>query len=85
VTKRKPTKLEASVIARLSKLALERRDDFQLVLLRYANERLLYRLSQSPNTARSMSALATPSRRRRQSSTLLFCSTSLLPDCVGIT
>lgn len=49
MTKRKPTKLEASVSARLNKLARERRDDFQLVLLRYANERLLYRLSQSPH------------------------------------
>ncbi|MEY4514267.1 MAG: hypothetical protein RLZZ450_6389 [Pseudomonadota bacterium] len=49
MTKRKPTKLEANVSARLNKLARERRDDFQLVLLRYANERLLYRLSQSPH------------------------------------
>jgi predicted nucleotidyltransferase component of viral defense system len=49
VTKRKPTKLGVSVSARLSKLARERRDDFQLVLLRYANERLLYRLAQSPH------------------------------------
>ena len=49
MTKRKSTRLEASVSARLSKLARERRDDFQLVLLRYANERLLYRLARSPH------------------------------------
>lgn len=49
MTKRKLTSLEASVSARLNKLARERRDDFQLVLLRYVNERLLYRLAQSPH------------------------------------
>ena len=38
----------ASVRAELSKLAKERGADMQLLLLRYANERVLYRLSQSP-------------------------------------
>jgi predicted nucleotidyltransferase component of viral defense system len=47
MTKRKPTNLGASITGRLSKLARERGDDFQLVLTRYANERLLYRLAQS--------------------------------------
>jgi hypothetical protein len=37
----------ASVRARLQLLARQQGDDFQLVLLRYVNERLLYRLTQS--------------------------------------
>ncbi|HKY36520.1 MAG TPA: nucleotidyl transferase AbiEii/AbiGii toxin family protein [Polyangiaceae bacterium] len=37
----------ASVRARLLQLAKQRGDDFQLLLTRYANERLLYRLSKS--------------------------------------
>lgn len=37
----------ASVRARLLHLARERGDDFQLLLTRYANERLLYRLARS--------------------------------------
>jgi predicted nucleotidyltransferase component of viral defense system len=37
----------ASVRARLLRLARERGDDFQLLLIRYANERLLYRISKS--------------------------------------
>lgn len=37
----------ASVRARLLQLAKQRGEDFQLVLTRYASERLLYRLSQS--------------------------------------
>jgi len=41
----------ASVRDRLLQLARNRREDFQLVLLRYANERLLYRLSQTPHAA----------------------------------
>jgi len=39
----------ASVRARLLKLAHERGEDFQLLLTRYANERLLYRLAVSPH------------------------------------
>ena len=38
----------ASVRARLLGLARSRGDDFQLLLTRYANERLLYRLAVSP-------------------------------------
>jgi len=38
----------ASVRARLLRLAQDRGDDFQLLLTRYANERLLYRLAKSP-------------------------------------
>ena len=44
----KPLKeVGSSVRAKLLQLAKKRGDDFQLVLLRYVNERLLYRLSQS--------------------------------------
>lgn len=48
----KPLKdVGASVRSRLLRLARERGDDFQLLLTRYANERLLYRLAQSPHSA----------------------------------
>jgi hypothetical protein len=46
---RPPRDVAASVRARLLRRARERGDDFQLVLTRYLNERLLYRLSQSPH------------------------------------
>lgn len=42
-----PTNIAASVRAKLLDLARERGDDFQLLLVRYANERLLYRLTRS--------------------------------------
>jgi hypothetical protein len=42
-----PKDVGASVRARLLHLARERGDDFQLLLTRYANERLLYRLTRS--------------------------------------
>jgi predicted nucleotidyltransferase component of viral defense system len=42
-----PKDVGASVRARLLHLAREHGDDFQLLLTRYANERLLYRLAQS--------------------------------------
>jgi predicted nucleotidyltransferase component of viral defense system len=42
----------ASVRARLQHLARQQGDDFQLVLLRYVNERLLYRLTQSAHAQR---------------------------------
>ena len=41
--KKPPTDIGASVRARLLRLARERGEDFQLVLTRYANERLLFR------------------------------------------
>ena len=44
-----PRDIGASVRARLLFLARDRGDDFQLVLTRFANERLLYRLSRSPH------------------------------------
>lgn len=47
-----PTNIAASVRARLLRLARERGDDFQLLLTRYANERLLYRLAKSGHGAR---------------------------------
>ena len=43
-----PKDLAASVRARLLRLANDRGEDFQLVLTRYANERLLHRLAASP-------------------------------------
>ena len=49
---RAPTDIAASVRARLLKLAREQGDDFQLVLTRYLNERLLYRLAATPHGAR---------------------------------
>ncbi len=39
----------ASVRDRLLRIARERGDDFQLLLIRFANERLLYRIGQSPS------------------------------------
>jgi predicted nucleotidyltransferase component of viral defense system len=47
VTKEKPRNVAASVRQRLMNLARAQNEDFQLVLTRYALERLLYRLSQS--------------------------------------
>ena len=47
MTKTSPKDVGASVRARLLTLAREREEDFQLVLTRYANERLLYRLATS--------------------------------------
>jgi predicted nucleotidyltransferase component of viral defense system len=47
VTKSPPKDVGASVRARLSHLARDRGEDFQLVLTRYANERLLFRLASS--------------------------------------
>ena len=44
-----PKDIGASVRARLHRLARERGEDFQLVLTRYANERLLFRLATSPH------------------------------------
>jgi predicted nucleotidyltransferase component of viral defense system len=47
-----PKDIGASVRARLLGLARERGEDFQRVLTRYANERLLYRLAASPHGSR---------------------------------
>jgi predicted nucleotidyltransferase component of viral defense system len=47
-----PKDIGASVRARLLQLAKMRGEDFQLLLIRYANERLLYRLAQSPYRSR---------------------------------
>lgn len=49
---RPPTDVAASVRARLLRLAQERGVDFQLLMTRYANERLLYRLAQSRHKSR---------------------------------
>ena len=47
-----PKDISASVRARLLRLARQRGEDFQLVLTRYANERLLYRLATSSHGSR---------------------------------
>lgn len=49
MTKERPKNFAASVRQRLQNLARERREDFQLVLSRYALERLLHRIDQSPH------------------------------------
>jgi len=46
--KGKPTNLSASVLARLRNVAREKNTDYQLILRRYAIERILHRLSISP-------------------------------------
>jgi predicted nucleotidyltransferase component of viral defense system len=46
-----PKNIGASVRARLLRLAEEHGEDFQLVLVRYANERLLYRLAKSEHAS----------------------------------
>lgn len=49
----KPLKnIGTSVRTRLLRLAKQRNDDFQLVLLRFVNERLLYRLATSAHANR---------------------------------
>jgi hypothetical protein len=48
----KPVNLQASVAARLRNIARDRKADFELVLRRYAIERLLYRLTLSPHRDR---------------------------------
>ncbi len=48
MSQKQPRNLEASVKSRLLAIARERREEFQSVLTRYANERFLYRLSVSP-------------------------------------
>jgi predicted nucleotidyltransferase component of viral defense system len=52
MTNKPPKEIGASVRARLLRLARERGEDFQLLLTRYANERLLYRLSRSRHGGR---------------------------------
>jgi len=47
-----PTHIAASVRARLLRFAQEHGEDHQLVLTRFANERLLYRLASSPQASR---------------------------------
>ena len=49
MSKEKPKNIPASVRQRLLNLARERKDEFGLVLIRYGVERLLYRLSVSPD------------------------------------
>lgn len=47
-----PKNIAASVRQRLQNLARNRKEDFQLVLSRYALERLLHRIDQSPYRGR---------------------------------
>lgn len=51
MTKTQPKDIGASVRARLLRIARDRGDDFQLVLTRYANERLLFRLASSKHAS----------------------------------
>jgi len=48
MSKPQPTNIAASVEARLKNIALERKLDYRFILIRYAHERFLYRLSISP-------------------------------------
>ena len=50
MSKDRPTNIAASIRQRLLNLARDRKEEFQLVLIRYTLERLLYRLSRSPHT-----------------------------------
>ena len=52
MTKGNPKNVAASVRKRLQNLARKRKEDFQLVLSRYALERLLHRIGQSPHRDR---------------------------------
>jgi predicted nucleotidyltransferase component of viral defense system len=52
MSKRQPVNLAASVRQRLLNRAVEKGEDFNLVLTRYALERLLYRLTRSQYTGR---------------------------------
>jgi predicted nucleotidyltransferase component of viral defense system len=52
VTRRPLKDIGTSVRARLLHIAHERGEDFQLLLTRYANERLLFRLASSPHASR---------------------------------
>jgi Nucleotidyl transferase AbiEii toxin, Type IV TA system len=54
VTKKKVSNIAASVHAKLLALAKERREDFNLVLVRYGLERLLYRIGQSSHAGAFM-------------------------------
>lgn len=51
MTATQPKDVGASVRARLLHLARTRGEDFQLLLTRYVNERLLYRLAASDHAA----------------------------------
>jgi len=48
MSKPQPTNIAASVEARLKNIAIERKLDYRFILIRYAHERFLYRLSISP-------------------------------------
>ena len=52
MTKAPPKDVDASVRTRLLRLSRERGEDFQLLLIRYANERLLFRLASSRHAQR---------------------------------
>ncbi len=52
MTAMSPKDIGPSVRARLLRLARDRGEDFQLVLTRYANERLLFRVASSPHGSR---------------------------------
>lgn len=49
MSKERPVDVAASIRQKLLNLSRERKQDFQLILTRYALERFLYRMSQSPH------------------------------------
>lgn len=53
MSKDRPKNMAASVKARLTDLGRKQGEEFQLVLTRYAIERLLYRLAFTPTRASS--------------------------------
>jgi len=60
-----PKNISASVKARLRNVAATRGEDFNLLLLRYGIERLLFRLSQSPLRPRTASPDPAPQPKDR--------------------
>lgn len=52
MTKGRPRNMAASVRQRLMNIARQQKEPFDLVLIRYALERLLYRLSQTSHQSR---------------------------------
>ena len=85
-----PKDMGASVRARLLRLARERGEDFQLVLVRYANERLLYRLAKSAHAARfvlkgaALFTLWTGRAHRATRDLDLLCSSAALQQRAAI-
>ena len=80
MSKDRPRNMAASVRARLTDLARKQHEDFQLVLTRYAIERLLYRLSGKAATTDGRDAV--DSRRGTVPLSSLTAEVSCPPPCV---